>query len=134
MSDAKRMQLREKVDAGLARQEARESSQLAELRDRVANAAGEHPLLLIAGGLAVGIAISTLIPRSPTRRLSKYAFSGIALLADLGAAYGKQALDSVESAAQQAGRTGKVKFNGLKDVLAQLPGIARKEEPVDTDA
>jgi hypothetical protein len=134
MSDAKRMQLRERVDAGLARQAARENSQLAEIRNRVASAAGEHPLLLIAGGLAIGLAISALIPKSPTRRMSKYAFSGIAMLAELGLAYGKQAFDSVEDAAQEAGRASKHKLSGLKDVLSQLPERTRKEKPVDTDA
>lgn len=120
------MQLRERVKAGFARQADREKSQIAELRDRVTSAAAEHPLLLIAGGLAVGLFISTLIPKSPTRRMSKYAFSGIAMLAELGLAYGKQAYDSAEDAAQGAGRAGKKKLDGIKDTLSQIPERASK--------
>lgn len=121
-----RTQLREKVNAGLARQADREKSQAAELRDRVVSVAGEHPFLLIAGGLAVGLVISALIPKSPTRRMSKYAFSGIAMLAELGLAYGKQAYDSAEDAAQEAGRAGRKKLDGIKDSLSQVPARARK--------
>ncbi len=128
-----RTQLRERVKAGFARQADREKSQITELRDRVASVAGEHPLLLIAGGLAIGLVISTLIPKSPTRRMSKYAFSGIAMLAELGLVYGKQAYDSVEDAAQEASRASKQKLSGLKGVLSHLPQRSRKEAAVDTD-
>ena len=65
MSD-KREQLRDRIEAAEARQKAREIGQRAAgAADRVTTFAREHPLLLIAGGLAVGAALSTLIPRSP---------------------------------------------------------------------
>lgn len=128
-----RMQLREKVNAGLARQANREKSQITELRDRVAGVAGEHPFLLIAGGLAVGLVVSTFIPKSPTRRLSKYAFSGIAMLAELGLAYGKQAYDTAEDVAHQAGRSGKQSLEGIKSVLSQLPVGTKKEKLSETE-
>lgn len=109
MSD-KREQLRDRIEAAEARQRAREIGQRAtDAADRVTSFAREHPLLLIAGGLAIGAALSTLVPRSPTRRLSKKTIAFMASMAEFGIAYGREALEAAEEAAQQ----GKAKLTEL---------------------
>ncbi|KPL67704.1 hypothetical protein SZ64_05985 [Erythrobacter sp. SG61-1L] len=114
MSDAKRMELRQRIEAGKARQV--ERGALAEgaaaARDRLTSVAREHPLMLIAGGLAIGVALSTLIPRSPTRRLSKNAVSMIAGIAELGILYGRQAMEAADGASEPA-----------RDRLGQIGGV-----------
>lgn len=106
MNDLSRASLKERIEASEARQRLREldlGERAADARDRLSTVAREHPLLLIAGGLAVGVAISALIPRSPTRRLSRNAVGFIAMLAELGVNYSRQALEDSEGA-RQAGR------------------------------
>src|SRR5690606_11210461 len=89
VSDKKRQQIRDKVKKGEARVRARErtlSQRAAEARDSAAGFARENPLLVIAGGLALGVAVSMLFRRpreageKAARRASKKA-SGLAMLA-----------------------------------------------------
>lgn len=121
MSDDKREKLRRKIEAGEARLELRERAgrSAAAATDRVTGFAREHPLLLIAGGLAVGAALSTLIPSSPTRKLSRKSIAFLASMVEFGLAYGREALEAAEEAAQQ----GKAK-------LAELSSTA-KDKVVD---
>ena len=132
MTDEKRAKLRRKVEKGTARQQARENSKLleraADAKDRVARAAGEHPILLIAGGLAVGVALSTIIPKSPTRKLSKHAFGLIASLAEVGLAYGKHAFGTVGAAAEEVARTGKARLEDLRAAQVDAPETASENE------
>ncbi len=106
MSETNRMHIRERVEAGLARQEQREQSALARsgaaARDKMTQVAREHPMLLVAGGLVVGALLSTLVPRSPTRKMSKGALGFMAMVAELGIAYGKQAMDAAEGASESS--------------------------------
>ena len=95
MSDATRPTLRERIEAGKARQ-AKRDAQAAGPIDRLTSAAKEHPLLVVLGGVAIGVALSTLIPRSPTRRLSRNALGFLTTVAELGLAYGRQAFDAAE--------------------------------------
>lgn len=135
MIDAKRMQIRERIETGLARQEAREGSAFAEraeqAREKVVYAAREHPLLLIAGGLVVGVALSALLPKSPTRKYSKYAFNALSTLAELGIAYSRNALETAGEAAEDAVNAGKEKVGKLKrnleDKRAEKRGATAKE-------
>lgn len=132
MSDTKRMHIREKIEAGLARQEKRDGMALGEraqrAREGLASAASEHPLLLIAGGLIIGAALSTLIPRSPTRKYGKYAFTALTTLGELGIAYGKHALDAAEDAAGDAVHSGKEKVGTLKSKLADRRAAREKAD------
>jgi hypothetical protein len=116
MSDQNREKLRRKIEAGEARLQLRERAErsVAAATDSVTGFAREHPLLLIAGGLAIGVALSTLIPRSPTRKLSKKTVAFLASVAEMGLAYGREALE----AAEEAGRQGKAK-------VAELSSTAR---------
>lgn len=55
-----------------------------------------HPVLTVAGGLAVGLAVSALIPRSFSRRFAKRAFRYAEAGATAALAYGQNALDEAE--------------------------------------
>lgn len=134
MSD--RQSLRDRIEAGEARQQARElalSDRAADARDRLTSVAREHPFLVIAGGLALGVAISALIPRSPTRRLSKHAIGFLAMVTELGVSYSRQALDGSGDAAN----AGKEKLaelgNSIIDGALKLRDRigAKREELVD---
>lgn len=148
MSDADRESLKQRIEAGRARQEARELA-LAEratgARDKLTDVAREHPLLLIAGGLAIGVAISALIPRSPTRKLTRNAIGFLAMVTELGVSYGRQAMEGTDEA-RRAGRErltalGNSIIDGairLRDRVGERPApaaeapaeAAQEEEPV----
>ena len=124
MGDSDRDDLRARIEAAEARQDARDvalddSDEELGTGDRLTMLAREHPMLLIAGGLAVGIAISTMIPKSPTRKYGKQAIGFLAMLTELGASYGREALDN----AGDAGRNGKERLGELSDAI--LDGAAR---------
>lgn len=55
-----------------------------------------HPLLTVAGGLAAGLAISALIPRSYSRKLAKRALGFAEAGATAALAFGQDALDKAE--------------------------------------
>ncbi|MCB5424418.1 hypothetical protein H0274_04040 [Altererythrobacter sp. CC-YST694] len=137
MSDAKRMELRQRIEAGKARQAERSalSQGAAVARDRLTSVAREHPLMLIAGGLAIGVALSTLVPRSPTRRLSKNAVGLIAGIAELGILYGRQMLDTTdekeEPARDRLGQIGDAITGGAAKLKRKLTPekSATKAEP-----
>jgi len=127
MSDAHRQSLRERIEAGEARQRSRElalSDRAADARDRLSNVAREHPLLLIAGGLAIGVAVSALIPKSPTRRLSKNAIGFLAMLTELGVSYGRQAM----AGSDEARRAGTEKLTELGNTI--LDGALKLRERI----
>ena len=135
MSD-KREKLRDRIEAGEARQKAREIAARAEgAADRVTTFARQHPLMLIAGGLAVGVVLSTLVPRSPTRKLSKKTIALMASLAEVGMAYGRDALDTVGEAAEGAGKQGKARLAELTstakdkaaDALEQVSALVARD-------
>ena len=112
MSDRKT--LKERIEESQARQYARDlalADRAADARDKLTSVARQHPLLLIAGGLAIGVAISALIPKSPTRRLSKNAIGFLAMVTELGVSYGRQALEG------DPGRAGKDKLAELGNTI-----------------
>ncbi len=114
MSDAKRQQLKKKIAAGQARNRDmgrttivdRAGEKAIEAKDRFVEFAKEHPIATVAGGLAVGVLISGLFKRSPTRRLGNAAAKRAGAIAALGAelalTYAQQAI----AAASEAGRDG----------------------------
>lgn len=129
MTDAKRKTLKSKVAAGQARNQAktentttvfdRAGEAAIEAKDKFTTFAKEHPLTTIAGGLAIGILVSGLFKRSPTRKVATKAANKAAGLAAIGAelalAYAQQAM----SAASEAGRAS-------ADKLDDLGGSARE--------
>jgi hypothetical protein len=125
MTDAKRAQLKDKIAAGEARHRDlgrttivdRAGEAAIEAKDKFVAFAKEHPVATVAGGLAIGILISGLFKRSPTRRLGSKAGKAAAGVAALGAefalAYAQQAMD----AANAAGREGAHKLGELGDTV-----------------
>lgn len=85
----------------------------ADARDKFTSFAREHPLAVVAGGLAAGVLISALFKRSPTRKLGGKAAGLAALGAEVALGYVQQAMES----AGQAGRAGADKLDDLGDTL-----------------
>jgi len=108
MNETKRQQIKSQVEAGEARHRDRADSTLVdrageaaiEAKDRFTTFAREHPLTTVAGGLAIGVLISGLFPRSPTRRLGNKAAGLAALGAEAAVAYMHQAMDAASHASR----------------------------------
>ena len=139
MTDAKRQEIREKVAAGEARQQARgvetgngafldrAGEQAIEAKDRVTAFVREHPIATVAGAVAVGVLISGMFRGSPTRRVGSAAASkaaGLAALgAELAASYAQRALD----AAGDAGRASADRIDDLGDTIHDRARHLRRE-------
>jgi|GEM_PF-2262965 len=134
MSEGAKKTLREKVAAGQKRQAQRTAlaEKAAASRDKLTKAALEHPFLLIASGLAVGFALSMLIPRSPTRKLSRNAIGMLATVAELGIAYGRQAADAAGEATDGAGRAGREKLGQIGNALSEGASRIKKRVRAST--
>ncbi|MEO0063368.1 MAG: hypothetical protein RLZZ08_1928 [Pseudomonadota bacterium] len=127
MNDAKRTQIKTKVEAGQLRNAAKSPTALTdrigekaiEAKDSLTRFATEHPVATVAGGLAVGVLISTLFRKSPTRRVAGKASSRAAALVALGAelalAYTHQAMQAAEQAAGDARRAGADRLEDLSE-------------------
>jgi hypothetical protein len=123
MTDAKRQQLKSKVAAGQARNRDmgrttivdRAGEKAIEAKDKFVEFAKEHPVATVAGGLALGVLVSALFKRSPTRkfggRAAKAATGVAALGAEFALAYAQQAM----AAANEAGREGAHKLGELSE-------------------
>jgi ElaB/YqjD/DUF883 family membrane-anchored ribosome-binding protein len=125
MTDGRRKTLKEKVQAGQARNKAktettttifdRAGEAAIEAKDKFAAFAKEHPITTVAGGLAIGILVSGLFKRSPTRKVAgkaaKRASKVAALGAELALAYAQQAME----AANEASKASAKRLDGLGD-------------------
>ncbi len=131
MTDANRQKIKDQVAAGEARHRSREDSTLfdrageaaIEAKDRFTAFAKEHPLTTVAGGVALGILISGLFPRSPTRRLGHKAAGLAAVGAEAAMAYMHQAMD----AAGQASRTGAHRLDDWGDTISHTARRVRRD-------
>lgn len=125
MPDARRKTLKDKVEAGQARNRAkientttmfdRAGEAAIEAKDRFTAFAREHPIATVAGGLAIGILVSGLFKRSPTRKVARKTAKRASKLATIGAelamAYAAQAIE----AASDAGKASASRLDGLGD-------------------
>ena len=125
MPDARRKTLKSKVEAGQARNKAKSETTTTmfdrageaaiEAKDKFTAFAKEHPIATVAGGLAIGILVSGLFKRSPTRKVAGKAAKRASKLAAIGAelamAYAAQAME----AANEAGKVGASRLDGLGD-------------------
>src|SRR5690606_40713113 len=123
MTDAGRTDLKKTVEEGQARHADldrttivdRAGESAIEAKDKFVALAKEHPVATVAGGVALGVLISGRFKRSPTRRVASKAAGRDAGLAAIGAelarAYAQQAIE----AANDAGRAGARRFDGLGD-------------------
>lgn len=113
MADAKRTNMKNKVSAAKTRNQARAEPQ--SLTDRAGEKAvaakdgftafaKEHPVAIVAGGIAVGILVSGFFRGSPTRKagreIGKRTSALAAMAAELAMAYGQSALEKAGEARQ----------------------------------
>lgn len=118
MAEAKRNQIRKKVAAAKSRNQSRAQApslseragdKAIEARDKFAAFAREHPIATVASGIAIGILVSGLFPRSPTRKagreLGKKAAGLAALGAELALAYAQQAMEAASDAREAGAET-----------------------------
>ncbi|BBC72758.1 conserved hypothetical protein [Altererythrobacter sp. B11] len=135
MTEAKRQQIKHKVEAGQARLNARTDPTLGErvsekaaaTRDQVTAFAKDHPIAIVAGGLAAGVLISALFKGSPTRRLALKAggkASGLATLGtEMALAYAAKAMAATESAREASADT----LEDAGDMVGQSARRMRRE-------
>jgi hypothetical protein len=132
VTDSKRQQLKAKVAKGQARLRERQTwaERAAQARDTALDLARDHPLLVVAGGLALGFLVSTLFKRSPTRKLA----GEVAEQAERGARKGGRlvwmaaefALPFVQQALVSATETGRTGRDKLGDFGEAAGDRARK--------
>jgi hypothetical protein len=127
MAEAKRSEIRKKVSAAKSRNEARAEpmpsasadGRAAEVKDKLASFAREHPVATVAGGLAIGVLVSSFFRGSPTRRAGRAIgkkTAGLAAIAtELAIAFAQQAYD----AADEARRTGVDKLGDLGSTVGE---------------
>ena len=125
MPDTKRNQIKKKVSAAKSRNVARSEpttgdragEKAIEAKDRFAAFAREHPVMTVAGGLAIGILVSSLFRGSPTRKagrvIGKKTAGLAAIAAELAVAYAQQAYE----ATGDARRAGADKLSGLGETV-----------------
>jgi hypothetical protein len=125
MTEAKRKTLKQKVAAGQARHQDkgrttivdRAGEQAIETKDKFVAFAKKHPITTVAGGLALGVLVSTLFKRSPTRKAAGKAADKAAGLAAVGAEFALAYAQQAMAAAGEASRTGADKLGDLGDTL-----------------
>jgi hypothetical protein len=141
MAEAKRQQIQKKVAAGVARNNDRGRTTVVdrvgeralEAKDRFTEFAKEHPITTIAGGVALGILVSSLFRGSPTRKLGKEAGKQASKLAAVGAelamAYAAQALAASEetrkAGAEKLGELGETALKYGKSGTDTATEVAR---------
>ena len=111
MADTDREQLKDKVNAGIQRNNDkgrttivdRVGERAIEAKDRVTDFAKEHPITTVAGAVAVGVLVAGLLRRSPSRKLSKRATKLATIGAEIAAAYATQALAAADEARKPVG-------------------------------
>lgn len=138
MTDDKRKRLEDRIAAAQERHAARETTFLEDAGELASDAkegftqfAREHPLAVVAGGLAAGVLISALFRKSPTRKFGGKAAGLAALGAKFALSYARQAMESAEAAGQTgAGKLADIgdsvsdKARGLSRGAAQIAGGA----------
>ena len=125
MTDAKRQTLKDKVAAGQARNRDmgrttivdRAGEKAVEAKDKFVEFAKEHPIATVAGGVALGILVSGLFKRSPTRKLGGKAAKRAGAIAALGAEFALAYAQQAMSAANEAGRDGAHKLGELGETV-----------------
>lgn len=123
MTDAKRQTLKDKVAAGQARNRDmgrttivdRAGEKVIEAKDKFVEFAKEHPIATVAGGVALGVLVSGLFKRSPTRKLGNAAAKRAGAIAALGAEFALAYAQQAMTAANEAGREGAHKLGELSE-------------------
>jgi len=128
MTDAKRQTLKEKVEAGQARNRAktentttifdRAGEAALEAKDKFTAFAKEHPIATVAGGVAVGVLIAAMFkgPRRVAAKGGSKAAGLAAIGAELALAYAQQAME----AANEAGRAAAPRLEKFGDTAKNV--------------
>jgi ElaB/YqjD/DUF883 family membrane-anchored ribosome-binding protein len=128
MADTKRTALKNKVEAGQARNRAktentttmfdRAGERAIQAKDEFTAFAKEHPIATLAGGVAVGVLIAAMFkgPRRAAVKGGGKAAGLAAIGAELALAYAQQALET----ANEAGRAGAKRLDGLGDTARDV--------------
>jgi hypothetical protein len=130
MTDAKRQQIKSKVAAGQARNRDlgrttivdRAGEAAIEAKDKFVAFAKEHPIATVAGGVALGVLVSGLFKRSPTRRLGGKAAKRAGAIAALGAEFALAYAQQAMTVANEASREGAHRIGELSESVG---GTAR---------
>ncbi|NTZ41863.1 hypothetical protein G7A66_01910 [Altererythrobacter sp. SALINAS58] len=105
--EQKREELRQKIEASEARNAERGlGDYAADIRDGTVNFAKDHPIAAVAGGLALGVVIASLIPgpgRRMRRRATSKASSLASTLSELGIAYASGLFETAGDLAEDLG-------------------------------
>jgi hypothetical protein len=126
MNVVKRNELKEQIAAGEARHRAREEATLLdrageraiEAKDGLQRFAKDHPVALIAGGLALGVIVSGLFRNSPTRRAGRAAAAKTSALSTVGSQLAASWFAQALSAAGEARRAGTDHLTDLRDDIS----------------
>ena len=102
--------LRSKVLSAQARNAARKA---ADARDNAADFVAAHPFSSLAGAVAVGIVLGSMLPSSTGRKLGKGALGVITFAAKIGASYAQHAW----SAAREAKETASDRIEDLDETI-----------------
>ncbi len=119
MNDVQRQQLGDRIAAAEASFLDRAGESAIEAKDRFTHFAREHPLTMIAGGLALGVLVSGLFPRSPTRRAAGKTAGLAAIGTEAAMAFLHQATKGARHAAHRAERTSARTLDHWTDVVAE---------------
>ena len=131
---AKRDEIMTRIDAGQQRHANRTVGDYArDARDSATAFVKEHPIATVAGGVAIGVVVASLVP-GPGRRLRKKATKRgsalAAVVAELGLAYGTSLLDNIGSAA----RTGGDRIEDLGDAIGDSARDLRRQASLQGSA
>lgn len=130
----KREELKNRIEAGQQRHANRTVGDYArDARDSATAFVKEHPIATVAGGVAIGVVVASLVP-GPGRRLRKKATKRgsalAAVVAELGLAYGTSLLDNIGSAA----RTGGDRIEDLGDAIGDSARDLRRQASLQGSA
>lgn len=130
----KRDELKNRIEAGQQRHANRTVGDYArDARDSATAFVKEHPIATVAGGVAIGVVVASLVP-GPGRRLRKKATKRgsalAAVIAELGLAYGTSLLDNIGSAA----RTGGDRIEDLGDAIGDSARDLRRQASLQGSA
>jgi len=125
MTEAKRNEIKKKVSAAESRNEARAEpastdrtgNKATQAKDKFTSFAREHPIVTVAGGLAIGILVSSFFRGSPTRKAGRAIGKKTAGLAALGAELAIAFAQQAYGAAEEARRTGADKLGDLGETV-----------------
>ena len=131
-TEAKRSRIKDKIAASQARL-SRESldqsgydNQLDGPPENYRSLAAQYPWLTVAGGLAVGLLVGAMLPKSAARKFGNRAVGLATIAAELGMAFSKQARETagevVHDGAERLGEIG----HRLDDGTAEMRARARR--------